>query len=173
MKTATATNVLGQTMMCLLITFVLCCCTLVEGAGSSSRRQPRQSREDEEKERYRKPFGIILAAIFLSIAPLLGRLIHAIFTDPVVPILWNELKLRTKKLLKERFGNLAQPADKRVYVRRKEDWCIGIGCPVFSRFDATADPHRWIKFIATLDQRIFSSLCKSDMTKSLGTCVAD
>lgn len=123
MKTASATNVLRQTMMCLLITFVLCCCTLVEGAGSSSRRRPsRQSREDEEKERYRKPFGIILAAIFLSIAPLLGRLIHAIFTDPVVPILWKELKLRTKKLLKQRFGNLANPADRqRAYVRRKED----------------------------------------------------
>ena len=109
-----ATNIItGAVKVCVLLLIVAT--LLVEsssrGEGSSSRGRSRQSKEDEDSERYKKPFAIILTAVFLSVAPVLGRFIHCLLTDPVVPLLWKELKTRGKKLLQEKFGNLGQ--DKR------------------------------------------------------------
>ena len=111
-----ATNIItGVMKACVLLLIVAT--LLVEsssrGEGSSSRGRSRQSKEDEDSERYKKPFAIILTAVFLSVAPVLGRFIHCLLTDPIVPLLWKELKLKTrgKKLLQEKFGNLGQ--DKR------------------------------------------------------------
>mmetsp|Transcript_4063 Transcript_4063/g.9138 ORF Transcript_4063/g.9138 Transcript_4063/m.9138 type:complete len:112 (+) Transcript_4063:143-478(+) len=78
----------------------------VEGDGSSSRRRPRQTREEEDKERYQKPFAIILTAVFISVAPVLGRFVHCLMTDPVVPTLWKQLKICGKQIIHEKFGNL-------------------------------------------------------------------
>ena len=104
-----ATNIItGAVKVCVLLLIVAT--LLVEsssrGEGSSSRGRSRQSKEDEDSERYKKPFAIILTAVFLSVAPVLGRFIHCLLTDPVVPLLWKELKTRGKKLLQDKFGNL-------------------------------------------------------------------
>jgi hypothetical protein len=79
--------------------------TLAEGAERLTRRRPPRSREEEDA-RYRKPFAIILAALFLAVAPVLVRFVHCLATDPVVPRLLNELTRRGKRLLAEKFGNL-------------------------------------------------------------------
>ena len=81
--------------------------TLAESASeSTNNRTRRQTREEEDAERYQKPFAIIASAIFLAVAPVLLSFIHCLFTDPVVPLLWTQMKKLGKKILVERFGNL-------------------------------------------------------------------
>lgn len=79
---------------------------LAESGGGPSRRRRRGPQEEEDKERYQKPFTIIVTAIFLSVAPALARFAQCVATDPVVPLLWKELKIRGKRIINQRFGNL-------------------------------------------------------------------
>ena len=77
---------------------------------SSSERQHQsmhnqRSREEEEDERYRKPFTYIFVAVGLSVAPLVGRFVICLFTDPVIPQLFNAFGKWSKRLLLERFGS--------------------------------------------------------------------
>jgi hypothetical protein len=62
------------------------------------------SREEEDMERYKKPFRIMFAAIFISVAPLLLRFIHCLFTDPAMPIVYKEMKRRGMEMMTKRFG---------------------------------------------------------------------
>ncbi len=86
--------------------------TLAEGASRGSARS--QSSEEEVIEKYEKPYAIILSALFLSVAPVLVRFIHCLFTDPVIPILWKHLKARGKKVIIQRFGVLGQEREEDV-----------------------------------------------------------
>ena len=79
--------------------------TLAES--NSSSRTPRRTREEEET-RYEKPFAIIVTALFLAVAPVLGRFFYSLVTDPIVPMLLTGLKLKGKQILVEKFGNLEQ-----------------------------------------------------------------
>jgi hypothetical protein len=91
------------------ITFAALIITLVECSDRTGRpRRPAQTKDEEDMERYRKPFFIIGSALLLSVAPVLGRFVHSLFTDPVVPVLWRELNERGKDTLARRFGNLGQ-----------------------------------------------------------------
>jgi ABC-type Fe3+ transport system permease subunit len=76
---------------------------------SSHRHRSGQSQEEKDKERYYKPFVIIGGAIFLSIAPILGRFVYSIVTDPLVPLLLVEVNKRGKEMIVYRFGTLGQP----------------------------------------------------------------
>ncbi|KAL9178578.1 hypothetical protein ACHAXT_001916 [Thalassiosira profunda] len=98
----TTTRLLRQ--VCVLLLTFAALAAIVEGG---SRRQQRQTREEEDKERYQKPFGLVLTAVFLSVAPLIARLIHCLLTDPAIPLLFHELKIRGKKMIVKRFGSLA------------------------------------------------------------------
>ena len=97
-------NVLRQTSALLVLALVI---ASVEGASRESRR-PTKSQEEEVNQKYEKPFFVILSAIFLSVAPVLVRFIHCLFTDPVIPILWKHLKMRGSRVIIERFGVLGQ-----------------------------------------------------------------
>lgn len=70
------------------------------------------SKEEEDMERYKKPICIIFSAIFLSVAPLLVQFIHCLFTDPAVPIVYREMKLRGMEMMTQRFGLLDQNVDR-------------------------------------------------------------
>lgn len=62
------------------------------------------SREEEDMERYKKPFRIMFIAIILSVAPPLLQFLHCLFTDPAVPIVIKEMTLRGMEMMKNRFG---------------------------------------------------------------------
>lgn len=85
---------------------------------SSSRGQrPRQSREEEDEIRFKRPFAYIVVSLGLSLAPVIGRFIVCLCTDPVIPILFRELKSRAKKSLFKIFSSTrADDSDKRVDV---------------------------------------------------------
>lgn len=70
------------------------------------RKSRLPSREEEDMERYKKPFRIMFVAIFLSVAPPLLRFVHCLFTDPAVPIVIKEMRLRGMEMMKNRFGLL-------------------------------------------------------------------
>jgi len=91
MKTLTATFIL----------FVMAF-ALVE---AGSRRHFPQSREEDDDERYRAAFAYVFFAIGLSVAPILGRFIVCVFTDPVIPLLLKEMTIRGKKLILQKFGS--------------------------------------------------------------------
>lgn len=74
------------------------------GASHRKSRLPTSSWEEEDMERYKKPFRIIFGAIVLSVAPPLLRFIHCLFTDPAVPLLYKEMKLRGMEMMTRRFG---------------------------------------------------------------------
>ena len=77
-------------------------------ASSNERQQSvhnQRSREEEDEERYRKPFTYILVAVGLSVAPLVGRFVVCLFTDPVIPQLFKAFGGWSKQLILERFGS--------------------------------------------------------------------
>lgn len=73
---------------------------------SPHRKSRVPSREEEDMERYKKPFRIMFVAIFISVVPLLLRFIHCLFTDPAVPIVYKEMKRRGMETMTKRFGLL-------------------------------------------------------------------
>jgi len=82
----------------------------VSASSSSNERQQsihnnQRSREEEDDERYRKPFTYVLVAVGLSVAPLLGRFVVCLFTDPVIPQLFNAFGKWSKRLILDRFGS--------------------------------------------------------------------
>jgi hypothetical protein len=95
--------------------------SIVECNDRSSHRHPSgQSQEEKDKERYYKPFVIIGGAIILSIAPILGRFLYSIFTDPLVPLLLVEVNKRGKEMIVYRFGTLgATQHDRAGHINRK------------------------------------------------------
>ena len=79
---------------------------LAQCASDSSRRQrPRQSREEEDEIRFKRPFAYIVISLGLSLAPVIGRFLVCLCTDPVIPILFRELKNRAKKSLFKIFSS--------------------------------------------------------------------
>ncbi len=91
-----------------VITFAALINTLVECSDRTGQRNPGRTKDEEDMDRYDKPFFIIGSALLLSVAPVLGRFVYSLFTDPVVPLLWKELNERGKEMLVRRFGNLGQ-----------------------------------------------------------------
>ena len=84
---------------------------------SSSRQRPRQSREEEDEIRFKRPFAYIVILLGLSIAPVIGRFLVCVLTDPVIPILFRELKNRAKNsLLKIFLSNRGDGSNNRVDV---------------------------------------------------------
>ena len=79
--------------------------TIIALAEAGSRHRGPQSQEEDDNERYQKAFAYIFFALGLSVAPILGRFIVCLFTDPAVPILLKEMKKRGKWLLLEKFGS--------------------------------------------------------------------
>ncbi len=57
-------------------------------------------------------FSIIGTTMFLAIAPLLIRFAYCILKDPLVPLVWKEMKNRCKLLMKHKFGNLGTKEEK-------------------------------------------------------------
>jgi hypothetical protein len=90
------------------VTFAALMITLVECSGRTSQYRPGQTKDEEDMERYRKPFFIIISALLLSVTPVLCRFVYSLFTDPIVPMLWKEMNARGKAMLVHRFGNLGQ-----------------------------------------------------------------
>ena len=92
-------------------TIILTALALIAASSvSASERQHQslhnqRSREEDDEERYRKPFTYILVAVGLSVAPLLGRFVVCLFTDPVIPQLFNAFGKWSKRLILERFGS--------------------------------------------------------------------
>ena len=84
---------------------------MVEG-GTPHRTSRLPSKEDEDMERYKKPFCIIVGALFLSVAPLLVQFTHCLFTDPAVPMVYREMKLRGMEMMTKRFGLIDQKVDR-------------------------------------------------------------
>jgi len=77
-------------------------------ASSNERQQSmhnQRSREEDDEERYRKPFTYITVAVGLSVAPLVGRFVVCLFTDPVIPQLFKAFGGWSKRLILERFGS--------------------------------------------------------------------
>ena len=74
---------------------------------------------EDDMERYKKPFCIMVGAVFVSIAPLIVRFVHCLFTDPAVPIVYKEMKLRGVEMAKNRFGNLS--LDRQVISINRDD----------------------------------------------------
>ena len=94
---------------------------LAQCASDSSRRQrPRQSREEEDEIRFKRPFAYIVISLGLSVAPVIGRFLVCVLTDPVIPILFRELKNRAKKSLFKIFSSTrGDSSDKHVDVTKK------------------------------------------------------
>ena len=86
-------------------TFIIVFATIIALAEAGSRHRGPRSQEEDDNERYRKAFAYIFFALGLSVAPILGRFIVCLFTDPAVPILLKEMKKRGKWLLLEKFGS--------------------------------------------------------------------
>lgn len=91
-----------------VITFAALIITLVECSDRTGQHNPGRTKDEEDMDRYDKPFFIIGSALLLSVAPVFGRFVYSLFTDPVVPLLWKELNERGKEMLVRRFGNLGQ-----------------------------------------------------------------
>ena len=100
-------------------TIILAALSLVAASHSVSASERNQSmhnqrsREEDDEMRYRKPFTYVVVAIGLSLAPILGRFIVCLFTDPVIPQLFNAFGGWSKRLILDRFGsNLGRAAKK-------------------------------------------------------------
>jgi ABC-type Fe3+ transport system permease subunit len=104
-------NRLSSNKIFLAVLLLFMTIPIIECSDRSSHRHHRsgQSQEEKDKERYYKPFIIIGGAIILSIAPILGRFLYSIFTDPLVPLLLVEVNKRGKEMIVYRFGTLGQP----------------------------------------------------------------
>ena len=73
------------------------------------------SREEEDEIRFKRPFAYIVISLGLSTAPVIGRFLVCLCTDPVIPILFRELKNRAKKsLFKIFWSNRGDGSDNRV-----------------------------------------------------------
>ena len=96
-------------MMKTSTTIILTALALLSSVSASERNQSihnnQRSREEEDEERYRKPFTYILVAVGLSVAPLVGRFVVCLFTDPVIPQLFKAFGKWSKRLLLGRFGS--------------------------------------------------------------------
>lgn len=91
-------------------------CLHIAECGAASRRLAQQ--EEDDKHRYRQPFALIFFSIFLAVSLPLARFVHCICTDPLMPHLFTELKKRTGRMLKKRFGNIG---DKKQVVDSDDD----------------------------------------------------
>ena len=98
-------------------TIILTALALLCVSASSNERQQsihnQRSREEEDEERYRKPFTYILVAVGLSVAPLVGRFVVCLFTDPIIPQLFNAFGKWSKRLILDRFGSSLGRATKK------------------------------------------------------------
>ncbi len=73
----------------------------------------RMEQEELDRQRFRQPFAIIFFSVFLAVALPLFRFFHCIFTDPLMPPLFRELKRRGARILNERFGSIGS-SEKRI-----------------------------------------------------------
>ena len=97
-----STNAILLTLAIIVIALAQC----VSGGGtSSSQHRPSQSREEEDEIRYKRPFAYIAISLCLSIAPVIGRFLVCLITDPVISILLRELKNRAKKCMLNFFSS--------------------------------------------------------------------
>ena len=111
-------NRLSTNKMFLAVLILFMTCSIIE-CRSSHRHRSGQSQEEKDKERYYKPFVIIGGAIFLSIAPILGRFVYSLFTDPLVPLLLVEFNKHGKDMIVYRFGTLGQQDTNELAIHRK------------------------------------------------------
>ena len=95
--------------------------TLAEGRGDAKSRKRKSQREsDSSPERIKKALSITAGLLFLAIAPLIFRFVHALITDPAIPLLWKEGKVRGRRFLSEKFF-LTNVGDEKRNVSIKED----------------------------------------------------
>lgn len=80
--------------------------TLAEGISSSKvqvkgrRHQRRAQRESTSSpERIKVALFWTASLLFIAMAPLIVRFVHALVTDPAVPLIWNEGKARGRRFL--------------------------------------------------------------------------
>ena len=80
--------------------------TLVDGTKvNNGRRHRRAQREsDSSPERIKKALCWVGVLLFIALAPVIFRFVHALITDPAIPIILNEGKVRGRRLVNERFG---------------------------------------------------------------------
>ncbi|KAL7444114.1 hypothetical protein ACHAXM_009864 [Skeletonema potamos] len=88
----------------LLAVIAIACNMQCAECGAASRRRLEQ--EELDKQRFNQPFTIIFLSIFLAVALPLFRFFHCIFTDPLMPPLFKELKRRAAKILHAKFGSI-------------------------------------------------------------------
>ena len=113
----TSTNVILLTLAIVIALLVQC---VNGGDTNSSRYRPSQSREEEDEIRYKRPFAYIVVSLGLSIAPVIGRFLVCLITDPIIPILFRELKNWAKKCMLKCFSlTRGDSSNKRVDVANK------------------------------------------------------
>ena len=96
--------------------------TLVEGRADTKSRKRRNQRESESSpERIKKALLLTAGLFFLAIAPLVLRFVHAIITDPVIPLLWKEGITRGRTFLSEKLCLMKVGRKKRNVSSLKED----------------------------------------------------
>ena len=88
---------------------VACCCILAE-CGEGSRK--RMEQEELDRQRFKQPFAYIFFSVTLAVSLPLFRFFHCLFTDPLMPPLFKELKRRAVRILETRFGSIG--VEKRV-----------------------------------------------------------
>lgn len=93
-----------QTLTWMCLAFITASFVLVEVEARKARHRRAQRDSESGPDRIKK--GLWIAAAFLAIAlvPLLLRFIHALMTDPAIPMLWKEGKARVGRYFTERFG---------------------------------------------------------------------
>ena len=85
--------------------FITATVAIVEAEAGRARQRRAQRDSESSPERIKKGLWITAAFLFIAMVPLLFRFIHALMTDPAIPILWKEGKARGVKFLNERFRN--------------------------------------------------------------------
>eukprot|EP00804_Cyclotella_cryptica_P029953 CCRYP_020081-RA/>CCRYP_020081-RA protein AED:0.47 eAED:0.50 QI:0/-1/0/1/-1/1/1/0/136 len=88
------------------------CLVFIHSEAMSRHKQTKRSRperlEDESSvDRYKKAFWWVASFIFIAISPLVFRFLHVMTTDPAVPLIWKEIKVRGRRLLSAKFGSFS------------------------------------------------------------------
>ena len=93
-----------------LASIAIAICIHVAEGGAASRRRLEQ--EELDKQRFKQPFAIIFFSVLLAVSLPLFRFVHCIFTDPLMPPLFKELKKRAARILNKRFGSIGCVVEK-------------------------------------------------------------
>jgi ABC-type Fe3+ transport system permease subunit len=80
----------------------------VDGEKTRHRHHQRRAHReaDANPQRIKHAFQWTGALLFIALAPLLIRFIHVLMSDPIVPLLWKELKVRGRRFVSEKFGSI-------------------------------------------------------------------